>query len=626
MRYLFFAISFLSFQFAYSQNVKILFDATKAETAGNADWVIDEDLNNMTWNPNATVGSGSEGNAQRVPTPAQSGITSSTTESFWKGALSSWGIECVKRGYYVETLPYNGSITYGNASNPQDLSNYQIYVITEPNILYTSAEKTAIIQFVKNGGGLFLIADHINSDRNNDGEDSPEILNDLMMNNSIQTNPFGFYFDSVSISPLSSNIPSLPSDSLLHGPMGDVTQVMWASGNTISIFPSINPSVKGIVYNTGASFGNKNVLVCYSRFGKGKIIAMGDSSPADDGTGDTGDNLYDGWITDAGGNHRKLIMNGTIWLATRDTVNSNTSYTDLSLDSIYSFTQIRGNNSLGLLLKNTGTKSIDSFNVIVTLNSNLTYQAKLNKQLLPGDTCSLMIPNAFVISKGGNYNLSVLVNTTNDTINSNDSIIKSFTIKYLLEAKINSSGTLNKPALKNNKIYFTLINTGEVAIKGIEASCEVEVTLPIREEQNNLMILPGDTFKFEYKFTFNLPGIDKYFYMLSGIKIKSDSDSSFLNNHFDSLIVDSSSLFIHDNSIKHKFSISKEEHLLKLFSLNYEIQSIQLFDMTGRNTASYYYNSTQTCIIETSELHGIYWMLVKTSDNNTAYIKIAFTD
>ena len=60
-----------------AQSIKILFDATKAETAGNADWVIDEDLNNLSWNPGASTG-GSDGNAQRIPPPAQSGITAST--------------------------------------------------------------------------------------------------------------------------------------------------------------------------------------------------------------------------------------------------------------------------------------------------------------------------------------------------------------------------------------------------------------------------------------------------------------------------------------------------------------------------------------------------------------------
>jgi len=63
-------------------------------------------------------------------------------------------------------LPYNGQITYGNSSNPQDLSNYDVFVLCEPNSLFSSTEKTAIMQFVQNGDGLFMISDHDIADRN----------------------------------------------------------------------------------------------------------------------------------------------------------------------------------------------------------------------------------------------------------------------------------------------------------------------------------------------------------------------------------------------------------------------------------------------------------------------------
>lgn len=76
-----------------------------------------------------------------------------------------------------------------------------------------------------------------------------------------------------------------------------------------------NSTVKGIIYKSGTS-GNNNVLAAYALYGSGKVFAIGDSSPADDGTGDSGDILYDGWIADANGNHERLIMNATIWLAT----------------------------------------------------------------------------------------------------------------------------------------------------------------------------------------------------------------------------------------------------------------------------------------------------------------------
>ena len=148
----------LAFSFSAQAQVKILFDATKAEMAGNADWVIDADQFNLGYNSSGAMvtGAGNEANPQRIPTGAQSNITSTTSETYWKGALSSWAVDLVKKGYIVETLPYNGQITYGVTTNAQDLSNYKVFVIDEPNILFSSAEKAALLNFVKNGGGLFI--------------------------------------------------------------------------------------------------------------------------------------------------------------------------------------------------------------------------------------------------------------------------------------------------------------------------------------------------------------------------------------------------------------------------------------------------------------------------------------
>ena len=302
-----------------SQTIKVLFDASKAEAAGNADWVIDANSRNLGFSSGpAILNGGNESNAQRIPSPAQSGITGSTAETFWDGALSYWGIDCVNRNYIVESLPYNGQITYGNSTNLQDLSNYDVFIVCEPNILFTNAQKTAIITFVQNGGGLFMVADHTISDRNNDGDDSPFIWNDLMSNNSIQSNPFGMSFDLADFSQTTSNLPNLPADSILHGPAGNVTQVQFAGGTSLTLSPAQNASVKGVVYKTGSSFGNSNVMVAYARYGNGKVAAIGDSSPCDDGTGDPNDGLFFGYTQDAGGNHRKLIMNMTIWLATQN--------------------------------------------------------------------------------------------------------------------------------------------------------------------------------------------------------------------------------------------------------------------------------------------------------------------
>lgn len=310
-----FAITFTGLN---AQTIKVLFDATKAQTAGNADWQVDANTFNL--GPNScgamVTGSGNEANPQRYPTPAQSGITSTTSETFWKGGLSAWGVECAKLGYLVETLPYNGQITYGSTTNAQDLSLYKVFVICEPNILYTTAQKQAIVRFVQNGGGLFIIADHTVSDRNNDGKDSPVILNDLMNNNGLATNPFGFTFDLANFSQTTTNFNILTTDPVLHGPKGNPTQMKFSNGTSMTMNPTANSSVKGLVYKTGSAKGNSNVMMVHSHYGNGKVVGLGDSSCPDDGTGDTNDGLYNGWTVDAAGDHRRIILNATIWLTT----------------------------------------------------------------------------------------------------------------------------------------------------------------------------------------------------------------------------------------------------------------------------------------------------------------------
>ena len=308
-------IALVSYNLSNAQT-KILFDATKAESAANADWVIDADTHNLSWSSGPATTNGNESNPQRYPTPLQSTVTSTTAESYWEGCLSAWGIDLVKKGYEVETLPYNVAITYGNTSNVQDLSNYKVFIIDEPNIKFTVTEDSAIKKFVRNGGGLFIISDHDGSDRNNDGIDSPHVLNALMDTASSKPYPFGIRFDYVDISGTYANVLISSTDPLLHGVMGAVTEVMWSNGTTLTLKPTNNSTVKGVCYKTGASTtGTTNCLVAYSSYGAGRVVAMGDSSPADDGTGDPNDqSLYNGWTGDASGNHEKLIVNATIWL------------------------------------------------------------------------------------------------------------------------------------------------------------------------------------------------------------------------------------------------------------------------------------------------------------------------
>ncbi|MEU8715998.1 hydrolase [Streptomyces sp. NPDC048663] len=268
---------------------RVLFDDGHAEEAGNADWII----------------------STSKPDPLSQDSTPSS-ETDWTGALSSWGVALQKTGSYsLKTA--TSALTYGGSSTT-DLSKFDALVLPEPNTLFTSAEKTAIMTFVKNGGGLFMVSDHTGADRNNDGYDAVEIFNDLMTNNSVDsTAPFGFSIDTLDIS---SGYPAAISDStnpVLHGSFGNVTKSLIADGTTATLKPSDNSAVKGLVYRSGYS-GNTGAFFATSTFGSGRVAFWGDSSPIDDGTGQSGNTLYDGW-NDSGATNAALALNATAWLA-----------------------------------------------------------------------------------------------------------------------------------------------------------------------------------------------------------------------------------------------------------------------------------------------------------------------
>ncbi len=274
---------------------KFLFDASHAETAGNADWVLDVDA----------------GVVPRYPTPAASGITSTTPETYWTAALSAWGVALVKLGNSVENLPTGTAITYGNTANAQDLANYNVFVVDEPNTLFTAAEKTAIVSFVQNGGGLFMISDHTISDRNNDGYDSPAIWNDLMTSNSVQANPFGFSIDLTNISETTSNVLASSTNVILNGSQGAVTQLKYSNGATIT--KTSGSVATPLIWRSTAAQGSTNIMCASSTFGTGRVVVVADSSPADDGTGSPGNTVYPGWTEIA--SHAKLHLNASLWLA-----------------------------------------------------------------------------------------------------------------------------------------------------------------------------------------------------------------------------------------------------------------------------------------------------------------------
>jgi hypothetical protein len=275
---------------------RVLFDASHGETSGNADWVI----------------------SASQPDPLGE-RANPRVETDWTGALSAWGVALHKTGrYQLMTLPRDGEISYGERTNQLDLANFQVFVVPEPNVRFADAEKTAIMTFVRNGGGLFMIADHDQSDRNGDGMDSLRIWNDLMSDNPVQSgDPFGFHFDPINIG--SDNpreiAPGAAASRVIHGPFGSVTGSIIRGGTTATIVPADNPSVQALLYRSRTDTqGTSGVFFLTSAFGKGRVAAWGDSSPIDDGTGAASEQLFDGW-DDAGGSDAILALNATEWLA-----------------------------------------------------------------------------------------------------------------------------------------------------------------------------------------------------------------------------------------------------------------------------------------------------------------------
>jgi hypothetical protein len=271
---------------------RVLFDNSKAETAGNADWII----------------------STSIPDPLVQ-KANPTKESDWTGAISAWGVALQQTGSYsLKTLPAGSTISYGTGA-ALDLANFDVFVLPEPNAVLSSAEKAAVMHFVQNGGGLFLVSDHTGSDRNSDGWDSPKIINDLLTNNGVDdTDPFGF---SVDLKNISSDHPVAITDAtnpVLAGSFGTVHHSLIANGTTFTLYPADNAGVRGLLYLSTATPGNTNATFVTSTFGSGRVAIWDDSSTIDDGTGQSGNDLYTGW-TDPTADNAALGLNATAWLA-----------------------------------------------------------------------------------------------------------------------------------------------------------------------------------------------------------------------------------------------------------------------------------------------------------------------
>ncbi|HAV92100.1 TPA: hypothetical protein DCW38_02845 [candidate division WOR-3 bacterium] len=288
---------------------KVLFDYTKNQTAGNADWIIDANY--------------------PVPLPANPSY-----EDDWYGGISSWGFELDTAHIYnantsydtiefeVFTLPPDSQITYGT-TRPMDLKNYDVYIVCEPQNPFTSAESTAIFNYVANGGGLFMVADHVSSDRDGDGWDSPQVWDNF------GSDAFGMHFYQVSegnnnISDYTSTY-NTSNDTIVNGPFGSVIGGTYNFHAGTMIQQSAS-ALEVALYNTSYSM----LSVAFYGSHNGRVAGTGDSSPCDDSTGNTSDELYDGWNE---GIDRRLLLNTTYWLSVDSLDYTQTSAVDSRISS-----------------------------------------------------------------------------------------------------------------------------------------------------------------------------------------------------------------------------------------------------------------------------------------------------
>ena len=206
------------------------------------------------------------------------------------GGFSEMGDAAIFLGCRVQAIK-KGPIT------GEMLKDASIFVTPEPNTKFKKSELEAIKLFVEGGGKLFLISDHEGADRNNDGWDAVMILNEMEDFTGIHFNELWF-----SESPITGDV--------IEHPITDGVIACGTWGGT-SLSCTGFDAVSLLFESHGGGY------IAVSTPGKGLVVAMGDSSPFDDGTGAPGNKLYDGW-SNPGFTHERLCLNSLRWLLKRD--------------------------------------------------------------------------------------------------------------------------------------------------------------------------------------------------------------------------------------------------------------------------------------------------------------------
>ncbi|MBP7632845.1 hypothetical protein KBA41_01645 [Candidatus Ozemobacteraceae bacterium] len=208
---------------ASAADIKVLYDDTHGQTAGNADWIV-------------------------------------------TGAYSEMCDMLKENGFIIDSL---SKVSSSRRFTPDLLARYDAVILAEPNNPYEQAEQTAIVAFVKNGGGAFLIGDHGNADRDNDGWDAVKALNTFC-------GEFGFTFTGNYLY----EAPVSGAMNKEHPAMFGVRGVGAWAASTFTLAPKDDANAVGLI----DSRYKKAPYVVAAEAGKGRVIGLGDSSPFDDGT------------------------------------------------------------------------------------------------------------------------------------------------------------------------------------------------------------------------------------------------------------------------------------------------------------------------------------------------------
>lgn len=262
---------------------RVLFDAGHRQVAGNAFWIVDAD----------------------APSPAPATPTSATS---WSGAISAWGFGLFSSGRYaIKQLPSGSTLNWGGGG-AGDLMAADVFISDEPEQAFTATERAALMSFASAGRGIFLVSDHSGAKRCSACTEAWQVINGFLTTGTATA--FGVRVDGNDVG--SAGLTGRPVSGTLTpaftaGPFGAASTLVYHDGSTVSVVAG-HPNAQVVVNSSAGGF-----LVASQLTTGGRLVVLGDSSPADDGTC-TGCSaaLHDGWDE---GSARAFLLNATAWLA-----------------------------------------------------------------------------------------------------------------------------------------------------------------------------------------------------------------------------------------------------------------------------------------------------------------------